>query len=359
MSNVTTSLSRLGRLLATPLLPAAYLELFDPLLGPGCRGRISHIQREDARTVSLEITPNRDWQGARAGQYVRLGVDIDGVRHWRCYSLTTANPGRQQTISVTVRAIDSGRVSTYLNERARVGDVLMLDQAAGDFVLPELSATDELPTLLFITAGSGITPVMGMLRSLAQAQLAADVVHLHYSPDEASNLFAAERRGLALAHGWQSLSLLTQSEHAEHFSAAQLEQVCPDWRQRLAYVCGPTALIDAVAGHWQQAGLETQLRRESFRPARSTAAAGAGGEVRFWHSERVTEAAGDTPLLEVAESAGLLPKHGCRMGICQGCLVSIKEGQVRDLGTGEVFGEPGDKVRICVCAAAGDVTLDL
>lgn len=355
MPTALTSLTRFGRLLATPLVPAAYLELLDPLLGPGCRGRISNIRREDARTVSLDITANGAWQGARAGQYVRLGVDIDGVRQWRCYSVTRTDSGLRQSFSVTVRAIDGGRVSTYLNSQARVGDVLTLDQAAGDFVLPE----GELPKLLFITAGSGITPVMGMLRSLAAAQRQADVVHLHYSPDAASDLFATERQGLALAHGWRNHSLLTRQHQAGHFSAAQLDKLCPDWRDRLAYTCGPAVLIDAVTAHWQQADRAAQLKRESFRPLRATAQPGAGGEVRFWHSERLAEAAGDKPLLEVAESAGLLPKHGCRMGICQGCLASIKEGQVRDLASGEVFGEPGDKVRICVCAAAGNLTLDL
>ena len=164
---------------------------------------------------------------------------------------------------------------------------------------------------------------------------------------------------MSLAQGWATHDLLTGTAGNNQFTAKQLDALCPDWRDRLAYVCGPGPMMEAVADHWQQAGLAEQLKRENFRPALKAVAAGAGGEVRFWNSERVAEGAGDKPLLEVAEQAGLMPKHGCRMGICQGCLVTLKEGQVRDLTSGEVFGESGDMVRICVCAAAGNVTLEL
>jgi ferredoxin-NADP reductase len=311
--------------------------------------------RESEQAVSLEIRPNHRWLGGQAGQYVRLGVDVQGVRHWRCYSVSSGDAGRDQTFTVTVRAIEGGQVSTWLNKHARPGTVLMLDQAAGDFCLP----SGELPKLLFVTAGSGITPVMGMLRSLAAAGRAADVVHLHYSPDEQSNLFAAERRGLALSQNWTSLNFLTRSQGDQHFSAAQLNASCADWAERNAYVCGPAELMEASAAHWQQAGLSEQLKQENFRPSLAPVASGVGGEVRFWHSNKIAEGAADKPLLDVAEEAGLMPRHGCRMGICQSCLVTLKEGQVRDLTNGEVFGESGDMVRICVCAAAGDVVLEI
>lgn len=355
MISALRPLTRIGYWLATPLVPEAYLELIDPLLGAGLRGRVERVVQESPGAVSLQIRPNGKWQGAIAGQYVRLGVDIDGVRHWRCYSVSSGDAGRDDTFAVTVRAIQGGHVSTWLNRHARAGMTLMLDQASGDFVLPQ----GELPKLLFLTAGSGITPAMGMMRSLMSSDRQADLVHLHYSIDAENNLFAAERHGMSLAQGWTTHDLLTGTAGNNQFTAKQLDALCPDWRDRLAYVCGPGPMMEAVAGHWQQAGLAEQLKRENFRPALKAVAAGAGGEVRFWNSERVAEGAGDKPLLEVAEQAGLMPKHGCRMGICQGCLVTLKEGQVRDLTSGEVFGESGDMVRICVCAAAGNVTLEL
>ena len=355
MNSALRPLTRIGRWLATPLVPAAYLELIDPLLGPGLRGRIERVVRESPGAVSLQIRPNGDWQGAIAGQYVRLGVDIEGVRHWRCYSVSSGDAGRDDSFAVTVRAIQGGHVSTWLNRHARAGMMVMLDQASGEFVLPQ----SELPKLLFLTAGSGITPAMGMMRSLVANDRPADLVHLHYSIDEENNLFAAERHGMTLSQRWTTHDLLTGTAGNNQFTAEQLDALCPDWRDRLAYVCGPGPMMDAVDRHWQQAGLGEQLKLENFRPAIKAGAPGAGGAVRFWNSERAAEAPGDKPLLEVAEQAGLMPKHGCRMGICQGCLVTLKDGQVRDLTTGNVFGEPGDMVRICVCAAAGDITLEL
>lgn len=348
------TLATLAHWLATPLHPRQYLELVNPLWAGSLCGRIEEIRRETRDAVSLVIRPNHLWQGARAGQYIRLGVDIDGVRHWRCYSISSAIHGRKDCFTVTVGRLDGGRVSTHIQENLRIGDVLALDQASGDFVLPE----GELPKLLFISAGTGITPMMGMLRTLEAEGRAVDVVHMHYAPDEASCLFVDALDGLN-GRGDVRIERFYTRRGADHFNAGQLVNTCSDWAERIVYVCGPRGLMESVREHWISAGLGERLHEESFLPVRAPVTDGQGGEVRFWNAGQSTQGAGDKPLLEVAEEAGLLPKHGCRMGICQGCLVTLREGQVRDLTTGEVFGEPGETVRICVCAAAGDVTLDI
>ena len=354
LSPLSQTVSRVSRMLASPLLPGQYLELLNPLWAESCRGRIEAIRRETDQAVTLVIRPNHRWQGAKSGQYVRLGIDVNGVRHWRCYSVTSAQLPGDTTFSVTVGRLNGGRVSTHIQDVLRIGDVIELDQATGDFVLP----TDSHKPLLFITAGTGITPAMGMLRHLQATRRSADVVHLHFSPDAASCIFLDELRGLNGHPGFQTEQQFTR-QGGEHFNASLLDNVCPDWQHRQAYVCGPRSLMDAVRDHWQQAGLAAQLKEEAFQPVRAEVPEGAGGQVSFWQAGVTTEGAGDKPLLEVAEEAGLMPKHGCRMGICQECVTTLKEGQVRDLTTGEVFGEAGDTVRICICAAAGNVSLDL
>lgn len=351
-SLLNTTAARVGRWLASPLQPQQYLELINPLWSASCRGRIEDIRRETARAVTLVIRPNGLFQGAVAGQYVRLGIDVDGVRYWRCYSVTSPQSGAGETFSVTVGRVDGGRVSTYIQDQLRVGDVIALDQASGDFTLPAAPQP-----LLLISAGTGITPMIGMLRTLVAEGRQADVVHLHFAPDEEQCLFRDELRALGRQPGIHTVQQFTRAG-GEHFSAGLLDTLCADWRERLAYVCGPEALMDAVRKHWQNSQIET-LKEEAFQPKRAAVPEGAGGTVGFWKAGVEVEAAGDKPLLEVAEEAGLMPKHGCRMGICQECVVPLKEGQVRDLQTGEVFGEAGDVVRICVCAAAGKVTLDL
>ena len=108
------------------------------------------------------IRPGYDWKGHEPGQYLRIGIDIDGRRHWRAYSLTSDPERADGCISITVKNVDEGVVSPYLVRRGRPGSIVCLGGVEGEFMLP-----DPLPEkLLFISAGSGITPIMSMLRSL-------------------------------------------------------------------------------------------------------------------------------------------------------------------------------------------------
>ena len=151
------------RSLFSPLLPDDYLELVNPLWSTQeLRGRIERIERETDSAVTVFIRPGYDWSGHKAGQYTRVGVVVDGVFHWRAYSLTSEPDHPQGYIAITPKRVDEGVVSPYLTNDARPGDIVRLGGVEGDFVLP-----DEPPErLLFISAGSGVTPIMSMLRSL-------------------------------------------------------------------------------------------------------------------------------------------------------------------------------------------------
>jgi ferredoxin len=141
---------------------------------------------------------------------------------------------------------------------------------------------------------------------------------------------------------------------------AELDELVPDWRFREAWACGPTGLLEAVEAHWERAGVSDRLHTERFRPA--IVATGDGGSVTFARSEVTLTADGATPLLDAGEAAGVLMPSGCRMGICFGCVVPLREGAVRDLRNGDVTtAEPGDGVLIqtCVSAAAGACDIDL
>src|SRR6476620_10220105 len=169
---------RAVRSLFTPLLPDDYLELINPLWSTQeLRGRIERIERETPDAVTVLIRPGYKWGGHKPGQYLRIGVVVNGVHHWRAYSLTT-DPGRPDgLIGITPKLVDAGKVSPYLVHRARAGDIVRLGGVEGTFVLPDPPPRQ----LLFISAGSGITPIMSMLRSLARDEARTDVVHLHSS----------------------------------------------------------------------------------------------------------------------------------------------------------------------------------
>ncbi len=352
-------LTVLAERITTPLLPADYLDLFDPLRpGADLRGRIVAVEPETADAATIVIRPGADWAGHVPGQYVRIGVDVDGVRQWRAYSLTHG-PRADGLISITVKAVPEGKVSHHLVHRARPGTLVHLEQAAGDFVLP----TDG-GRLLFVTAGSGITPVIGMLRNLfpvtdsGVARLTRsegyDITVVHVAPTEPDSIFLSDLRSLDAA-GMIRLVARYDDTHGV-LDVADLADLVPDLHERTTFACGPGGLLDALAAHHEEHALP--LLTEQFKVA--TVSPGEGGTVTFADGTTIT-ADGATPILTAAEDAGRLMPSGCRMGICYGCVLPMREGAVRDLRSGDVTtAVPGDGVAVqtCISAAAGPCTLD-
>jgi ferredoxin-NADP reductase len=362
MSRVTAQVLNVTDLFAWPLKTSHYLELVNPLWTThALQARVEEVWDETKDSRTLTLRPGRNWRGHRAGQHVRLGVPIAGKHYTRTYSISSAPERDDGCITVTVKAIAGGRMSHHLVRNLKVGDYLPLGLPQGEFYLPDAQPVKPL----FITAGSGITPVMSMLRSLIAQERLPDAVHIHYAPHAYNVIFGQALKALADKHPRYTLHLMYTRELGEarsaerHFSAAQLDGLVPDWRSREAYACGPQALVDAVEAHWAGAGRSRHLHVERFRAALAPVASVAGGAVAFTTAGKTVQADGATPLLRVAEDAGLNPPHGCRMGICHTCPRKLLSGQVRDLRTGHVHGEAGDKVLICVSAAAGDCSIEL
>lgn len=338
--------------ITTPLVPADYLDVIDPLRsGAALRGRIVAINPETRDAVTLVIRPGRGWRPHIPGQYVRIGVDVDGVRQWRTYSLTSRRP--DGCISITVKALPGGVVSTHLVRRATVGTVLQLDHAAGDFILP----TPAPAKILFVTAGSGVTPVMGMLRSM-MTKAPSDVVVVHSSPTASDAIFGGELRMLA-AQGRIRLAEIHTGVDGR-LTIEKLEGLVADLPERHTWACGPAGLLETLENHWAASGITGRLHTERFRPA--TITTGAGGAVTFSASGKHVHSDGASSLLEAGESAGVLMPSGCRMGICFGCVAPLRRGAVRDLRNGDITtAAEGDGVVIqtCISAAAGPCDIEL
>jgi ferredoxin-NADP reductase len=344
------------RSLFTPLLPDDYLELINPLWSTQeLRGRIERIDRETPDAVSVLIRPGYEWGGHQPGQYLRIGVIVDGVHHWRAYSLTT-DPGRPDgLIGITPKLVDAGKVSPYLVHQARPGDIVRLGGVEGTFVLPDPAP----PKPLFISAGSGITPIMSMLRSLDRDGAIEDVVHIHSSRTPDGVIFGEQLRDLDDRRPGYRPHIRITSE-AGRVMPAHLDELCPDWRERHTFASGPGEMLDALTEHWRAEGDPERLEMERFQPViGGSTVAGEGGAIRFLSSGVETKSDGGTPILVAGEEAGAELPFGCRMGICHTCIGRLCEGEVRDLRTGEVHGQEGEMVRTCVNAPEGDVAIAL
>jgi stearoyl-CoA 9-desaturase NADPH oxidoreductase len=324
-----------------------YTELVDPIWTAGdARAKVIAVRRQTPRSVTLTLEPNRAFTGFRAGQHINLTVEIDGRRRTRPYSPASAEGAAY--IELTVGRHDGGLVSNYLYEHARPGMVVGLDSVGGDFVLP----TQRPRRILFVSGGSGITPVISMLRTLRVEGWTGEAAFVHYARSAGEACYRDEldtMTGVRVLHGYTRStagSALYGRFGPEHLAAAMPE---PD----AVYVCGPPDLVQAVRKHCADA------RSESFVPPTFPLPAEAsGGRVTFTDSSiEIVDDGG--PLLAQAEAAGLNPESGCRMGICHSCTRRKTRGAVRNLITGAVSSTDVEDVQICVSAPVGDVDIAL
>ena len=352
-----------GSKLTTPLHPDDYLRLLNPLWSQReLRGRVEQVIPETEDAATLVIRPGWGWHyDHRPGQYVGIGVQLEGRFQWRSYSVSSAPVRTGRTIAITVRAMPEGRLSSHLVNGLRPGTIVRLALPEGDFVLPD----PPPPRMLFLVGGSGVTPVMAMLRTLDRRGTMPDVV-MHYSSPTAERMIfrdelaeLEERNDGLTVHRLHTdaegmLNLAGPSTGSGH----HLDEICPDWRERETWACGPGPMLDAVAEHWQRAGLEERLHLERFS-LELGGDGGEGGTITFRNSGKSIEADGATTVLEAGEQAGVGMPYGCRMGICHTCTLTLVSGKVRDLRNGEEFGNPNEPVQTCVTAAVGDCTLDI
>ncbi|EFC86125.1 ferredoxin reductase [Parafrankia sp. EUN1f] len=341
-----------------PLRPDDYWAIINPLWSRReLSGRVAKIIPETSDTSTVVVRPGRGWRGGLAGQHVSVGVSIECVWHRRTFSLSSP-PGRPDgLIALTVKARPDGLVSRHIVHGLRPGQILRLGHPSGRFVLPDAPPA----RLLFVTAGSGITPVMSMLRHLAEGGAMPDVFLAHSARNASEVIFGAELRRMAARFPTMSLyehhTRPTDGRPVARLTMAGLSAICTDLPERLAWVCGPRGMIDDAESYWRESGIGDRLVTERFHPV--TFPGGQGGRVRFARSSRETTVSGDTSLLIAGEDAGVIMPSGCRMGVCHSCLAPLVRGQVRNLRTGEEHGIPGDLIPTCVSAPARDVDIDL
>ena len=352
-------LARIARNFTFPLRVDDYLALINPAWSTReASATVVRVEPEadGARTVVLR--PTFGWPGHRPGQYLRIGAEIDGIRQWRAYTITSDPDHPEGLVSITVKHVEGGAMSPFFARLCKPGMMLYLGEVEGEFALP-----DPLPAkLLMITAGSGITPVWSLLRELDRRGRLDDVVHVHSARSAEHVIFGETLRLLEQQRpGYRLVEHHTAK--APRLDPAAIERLVPDWRERETFLSGPRTLIDALEAHWDAAGSgAAPLHTERFQPVIGTGAGGGtggGGTVRFLVTDAEATCGPGVSMLVGAEESGANLPFGCRMGICHTCVGRLRSGQVRDLRSGEVHGDIGQTVRTCVNGPEGDVEIEL
>jgi ferredoxin-NADP reductase len=348
------------------------ISLINPLLTVNrLHARVVQRMQETPTALTLVLETGSAFRTPKPGQYVIVSVAIRGSRHRRAYSLR-AVAGQPSQIAITVQRQPGGLVSGHLNDAVRVGQIIELEQAAGDFVLPS-----PLPDqLLLIAGGSGITPGMAMLQHLQASQARTRVTLLYFARSAQDRIFARQLDDLAKT--WPQLRYVpldsvantagepgriastSPSAQAVVLDRTLLDAQLPSWAQAEAYVCGPAQLMDAARELWQQAGAQSRLHLEAFAAPKPSGDPNVRHAVRIQRDRTQTqrfEAPGNLTLLVAGEQAGLAIKHGCRQGICHECTCRLEQGAVKDLTNGQILTADGQTIRLCVTSALTDVEL--
>ncbi len=353
--------SRLRRLwrhpLWAPLNDAAawnrMLSLIDPVRSlTESRARVVRIVDEAPGVRSLWLQANRRFSGFRAGQHLLLELDINGARHARCFTLSAA-PRSDALLRVTIKRKDQGPVSSAAHTLA-VGDVVRLGVAQGEFAPRSIDAP-----IFLLSAGSGITPMLALLHSLADNASSRDVVLLQAESTAADALFVDELAELkARLPGLRVHRHITRS--GGRLDAAAITAMVPDWSTRETLLCGPDGFMRTIEAMYDGAGCRAQLQSESFgrraAPIDSTAA-----EHRIEPTDIAATFVAQTgqTLLDAAEAAGLQPRFGCRRGICRTCQCRKRSGTVLNVLTGQVSGPGEELIQLCISTPQSAVELVL
>ena len=331
-------------------------------------------ETHDVRSLVLDAARVR-YAGFRPGQHLTVRVDVDGVPMERCYSIASS-PTRPERITLTVKRVPGGVVSSWLHDHVGVGDRLHVRGPLGRFSMLEHPA----PTYLFLSAGSGITPLMSMTRALQDLPDTHDVAFVHSARSPADLIFRDELESMAVAHDWLSVTTLCEGDApGETWSGPRgrltrevLEAAVPDLAEREIFTCGPEPYRQAVRDLLAAAGVDPgRCHEESYAFAGAPvvpagpavadgAAAGSGFAVEFRRSGRVVRCDPGSTLLDAALRAGVALPFSCGEGMCGTCKSTLLQGRVDMQHAGGIRPREiaQDQILVCCSTPLDDLVID-
>jgi ferredoxin-NADP reductase len=344
-----------------PLLEAALARVDSTLSLHRVLARVIGVEDETHDVKTFVLQPNARFGTFLPGSHVSVHVTVEGRQLQRSYSLSSA-PGVDGRVALTVKRVPGGVVSNHLHDTLAPGDVLELSAPGGQFVL---RPTDG--KLLMLSAGSGITPVMSMLRHLVQKDATSDITFVHFARSPEDLIF--ERELQSIAEQSPNVKVVFCVEQADgawtglrgRIDGALLDAAAPNFRTSDTYLCGPSGFMQAVMQTFERADADlSRLRFERFTNEFDASLFLEHTQtIRFARSG--VEALSNRPLtiLQEAESKGLRVESGCRAGTCGTCRCKKRSGVVFNIATGEESSDGEEMISPCVSIARGTVVVDL
>lgn len=340
----------------------AYAEpLIQPLFplwaAKGYRAQVEQVRMESQNCYTLVLKPNKKWQGFKPGQYIELQVVKNGAQITRCFSISSPPEQFTQfgTIELTIRIQDKGRITPWLHKALKEGCAVGLSEAQGEFIIENKSRP-----ILMIAGGSGITPFRSFLLSQENIWPTQKTSLFYYAREHGEHLFNQELLNIDKACSRINTHLISTAKMG-HLSLDQLKQQCPDYLDYDIYICGPNSMIADISELLLGANVESKnIYIERFGPAPvDFSKLDQAGTVNFTQSRTTAEMGESKNLLDLAESSGMRPESGCRMGICHKCSCRKKSGVVYNTLTDSYSDTGQEDIQLCVSIPVGEVTIEL
>jgi ferredoxin-NADP reductase len=345
-----------------------YIEPIIQLLSPNWKSgkisaKITDVRHESSNIYTLVLKPSTKWRTFEAGQFIQLSTEINGSLITRTFSISS-EPNYFKTdgkIELTIRSQNQGLLTPWLQTSAKAGHIVYLTQANGDFILK-----NHKPKKLFIAGGSGITAIRPILKQFKNEAWFKDAQLLFYVNDRTERLFLDDLNKLE-AFGLNYSYIF--SEESGRICQSHFDEFCKDLNEREVYVCGPPKMIETTQNLLKDNNIpEPNIYFEYFGPPPlqptnfTLEDDGEYIQVDYLSSKKQVSFKADTApktLLDIAESEGLKPLSGCRIGVCHQCICKKKQGRVFNIKTKKYSDSGSEEIQLCLSVPVGHVELEL
>ncbi|MDY7547507.1 FAD-binding oxidoreductase [Glaciimonas sp. CA11.2] len=352
------------------------------------------VETHDVKSF-IFATPDNSGFTFRPGQFITLELEIEGETINRCYTISST-PTRPHTLSITVKRVPNGSVSNWLHDNLKAGDSVRVLGAAGEFTC----VTFPADKYLFLSAGSGITPLMSMARTHFDLSDDRDITFIHSARTPDDIIFERELALIASSQQNFRTCFICERLGARRdwhgptgmLSLSALTLMAPDFMEREIFVCGPAPYMKAVRSMLDAAGFErqhyheesfsfenlpeevregvleavleahqedapnTELEVAALTPSTEVGALALLSEVTsfkvmFQKSAREIVCGAQQHVLEAARATGVRLASSCAQGMCGTCKVKLISGQVAMQHKGGIRQREIDQGMVLLCCS--------